>query len=664
MQPRFALLCLCYFIISPKIFSAQVPDIDVQGGDPYQSITDGDDTPSPDDGTDYGYVGVNGDSSIHTFRIYNTGTDTLTIYSIGDNGPNSEDFEDWPGFLKRWPIYVWPGSNIQFSYEFDPSDYGVRTTTLTISSDDPDEGMFDFTLQGTGAGPDIDVQGGNPYQSITDGDETPSADDGTDYGNVSVDVGWSLHYFKILNTGYGDLTITGLGDDGPHQDDFNKVNRYIVPIIIQPGGDYWLLDYRFDPSDYGVRTTTLKIWSDDPDEGTFDFVVQGTGGITEMDVKGNGTSIPDGGGHSTHNGTGFGYVFIGASDTHTFTIENTGTGDLQLYGSPRVSVSGTHASDFTVSDQPAERVASGGGTTTFDIQFHPSAPGFRTASLSITNNDTDENPYDIGLDGYGRIEVTFTHGADGSLNFTQNPPALPANNWPMGQFSLSASTDAVLNSVVVNLGGTYSGLTGIKPFRIYGSDTNDFSTASAEGFDASASGGSVTVEVADAVPTSTRYYWLTVDLGESAEGIINGTIGDASGIIVYDGDLSSASKYGQLNKEPDVNLQDESTTCPPIFNLSDPPLKETSLEKAYPNPFNPRTRISYNLARAAQVHIQVFDILGRSVNELVHGRQPAGSYQLYWNGTDEHGTVVPIGTYLIRMQTEGKTQIQKVLFIK
>ena len=750
MQSKYALLFICCFFISPMILSAQAPDIDVRGGNPYQSITDGDTTPSADDGTDYGVVNVDGGTTEHYFHIFNTGNAELIIESIIDDGPNGADFI--LPFVLRMPIYVSPGNYTSFRYQFDPSDFGVRTTTLTITSNDPDEGTFDFTLQGTGGGAVIDIRGGSPYQSITDGDNTPSSDDGTDYGNVDVLSGHSIQDYQILNTGVADLIITSIADDGPHHTDFYVVHILRLPIIVEPGSEKYIT-YRFDPSDNGVRTTTLMFTSNDPYEGTFDFTLQGTGGITEMDVQGNGYSIPDGGGHSTHDGTGFGYVFIGMTATHTFTIENTGTADLQLWGSPTVSVSGTHASDFTVSVQPATQVVSGSGTTTFDIQFQPSTPGFRTASISIVNNDADENPYDIGLDGYGRIEVIFTHGADASLNFMQSPPAPPVNNWPMGQFSLSAGTDAVLNYVVVDLSGTYSGLSGTKPFRIYASDTNDFGTASAKGFDASASGGSVTVEVNDAVSTSTRYYWLTVDLGEGAGGTITGTISDASGIIVYDGDLGSASKYGPLNTEPDVplpvvltsfsarsegrsivlewttesevnnlgfilerseddhesweeiasyrthdalkgqgntssrteytftdmfveaghryyyrlsdvSIQGEITTYPPIFiHLEDIP-KKTLLERAYPNPFNPQTYITYHLAEETQVKITVFDMLGRSVKELYNGRQHAGSYHIYWNSTNENGTIAASGTYMIRMQTDNTIQIQKVLFIK
>ncbi|MBN2030298.1 choice-of-anchor D domain-containing protein [bacterium] len=741
---RLSLVCL---FSTPIILKAQAPEIDIQGGDPWQSIADGDGTPSVEDGTDFGNVELDGGIESHSFKIINEGTADLIITGLG---PFSGEFYTW---IKRTPFTIAPGDSTHLTYYFDPAGNGLRTGAFYLDSNDSDEGTYTFALQGIGGDPDIDVQGGDPYQSILCGDTTPSMDDGTDYGSVVVSGGYMDHPFRIVNVGYDTLRLSVLPTDtGPNQDDFYdpSVIWRIFPLL---HGDVLTFSYRFDPSASGVRTTTLTIMTNDPDEGTFSFTLRGTGGFPEMGVQGNGVSIPDGGGHSMDNGTAYGNVYIGSSDIHTFTIANTGDADLELTGSPRVSVGGTHASDFTVSLQPAAIVGPGGATSEFSIEFQPSAPGQRLANLTIENNDADENLYDIGLDGWGRIEFNFINGARASLNFTQSQPTPPVNNWPMGQFSLSAGTDGVLNSVIVDLSGTYSGLAGAKPFRIYASDTNDFSTASAKGSDAAASGGSVTVEVNDAVSTSTRYYWLTVDLGEGAGGTITGTISDASGIIVYDGEPGSASKYGPLSTgsdvslpvemvsfsvhpengsvvlewmtecevdhlgfiiersddnqtswrviascenndmlrgqgnsssqtkykyvdvqvEPghgyyyrliDINVLGDTKTYPSIFIQLVGLPKETRFEKPYPNPFNPQTYISYDLAEETQVEITVFDMLGHTIKELYNGHQLAGSYHVYWNGTDENGMKVSSGIYVICMQTEIVKEIQKVMFVK
>ncbi len=124
----------------------------------------------------------------------------------------------------------------------------------------------------------------------------------------------------------------------------------------------------------------------------------------EMDVKGNGISIPDGDtSPSVTDGTDFGST----PSSHTFTIENTGGSNLTLSGTPFVQISGPNASDFTVTSQPSSPVTPS-GSTTFTIFAGASAVGTRTATVSIGNDDSDENPYtfDIQIVGLSILTVT------------------------------------------------------------------------------------------------------------------------------------------------------------------------------------------------------------------------------------------------------------------
>ena len=61
--------------------------------------------------------------------------------------------------------------------------------------------------------------------------------------------------------------------------------------------------------------------------------------------------------------------------------------------------------------------------------------------------------------------------------------------------------------------------------------------------------------------------------------------------------------------------------------------KAFALDQNYPNPFNPTTVISYQLAVNSLVSLKVYDILGRIVQTLVEGEQPAGSYQATFDGS-------------------------------
>jgi hypothetical protein len=92
--------------------------------------------------------------------------------------------------------------------------------------------------------------------------------------------------------------------------------------------------------------------------------------------------------------------------------------------------------------------------------------------------------------------------------------------------------------------------------------------------------------------------------------------------------------------------------------------EEFALYANVPNPFNPSTRITYDLPLATQVSLQVFDILGRHLRTLVNGRQQPGRYAVIWDGRDERGQAVPTGVYIYRLQAGSYTRARRMLLLK
>ena len=89
------------------------------------------------------------------------------------------------------------------------------------------------------------------------------------------------------------------------------------------------------------------------------------------------------------------------------------------------------------------------------------------------------------------------------------------------------------------------------------------------------------------------------------------------------------------------------------------------LGQAYPNPFNPRTTISYELPRAADVHLQVFDVAGKLVRTLVDGqRVEAGPRSVVWNGLDNTGRAVASGMYLYQLSTGEVTETRRMVLLR
>jgi hypothetical protein len=95
---------------------------------------------------------------------------------------------------------------------------------------------------------------------------------------------------------------------------------------------------------------------------------------------------------------------------HSFVIYNGGGLDLNLTSVPPVVLSG--CSDFTVISQPNTPVLPD-TTVSFSVEFAPSSDGLCTATLSIDNDDADENPYDFTIQGFGDIPDGATVRAGG-----------------------------------------------------------------------------------------------------------------------------------------------------------------------------------------------------------------------------------------------------------
>ncbi len=72
---------------------------------------------------------------------------------------------------------------------------------------------------------------------------------------------------------------------------------------------------------------------------------------------------------------------------------------------------------------------------------------------------------------------------------------------------------------------------------------------------------------------------------------------------------------------------------------------ELALQQNHPNPFGQETVISYTLERASDVELQILDVNGRMVRELLRGTQGLGDYRISWDGRDDLGVEVPAGTY-------------------
>jgi hypothetical protein len=98
--------------------------------------------------------------------------------------------------------------------------------------------------------------------------------------------------------------------------------------------------------------------------------------------------------------------------------------------------------------------------------------------------------------------------------------------------------------------------------------------------------------------------------------------------------------------------------------LSTPGAQTLSIS-SFPNPFNPRTMLTYTVPSRGAVNVSIFDTRGARVATLVRNEtREAGAYQVGWDGRDDNGAVVSSGVYFARIEHAGATSVRKVVLLK
>jgi predicted outer membrane repeat protein len=89
------------------------------------------------------------------------------------------------------------------------------------------------------------------------------------------------------------------------------------------------------------------------------------------------------------------------------------------------------------------------------------------------------------------------------------------------------------------------------------------------------------------------------------------------------------------------------------------PPNQFQLFQNYPNPFNPTTNISFEISNSADVRLDIYDILGRHVANLVNERLPAGEYKYSWKPEN-----LPSGIYYYQLQAGDFQEVKKMILLK
>lgn len=137
--------------------------------------------------------------------------------------------------------------------------------------------------------------------------------------------------------------------------------------------------------------------------------------------------------------------------------------------------------------------------------------------------------------------------------------------------------------------------------------------------------------------------------------VMIGTVGDSIRCSwrgwAYNGydSTQSANSFLVTLKRTSIGVNVISTIVPEKFNL----------ENNYPNPFNPATVINFDVAKAQNVKISVYDLTGREISILVNEQLQPGKYRVSFNGTN-----VSSGVYYYRMEADDFRMTKKMLLIR
>ena len=90
----------------------------------------------------------------------------------------------------------------------------------------------------------------------------------------------------------------------------------------------------------------------------------------------------------------------------------------------------------------------------------------------------------------------------------------------------------------------------------------------------------------------------------------------------------------------------------------------TRIRGNVPNPFNPSTRVLFDLESSGLVHLDIYDVLGHRIKRLANGPLTAGTHGLDWDGTDAHGRPVAAGVYVARLEAGGQSDSRRLVMVK
>ncbi len=327
----------------------------------------------------FGSVQV-GNGVNRTLTIRNTGTGPLTLTPL-----TNEDLPAGYSIVTNFAsTTLAAGATATITLRFAPTTAGAIVGTLTLLSDDSDEGSFVINLAGTATpapAPEINVLNGTV--AIQSGGVV-------DFGNVQV-TKYLNKTITIKNTGNATLTLVKpTAADMPTG--FSILTNFVSTTLA--AGATATITIRYTPTAEGAVVGVLNLLSNDADEGTFAINLTGNGTPApqpEINVNVGTLAVQTGG---TVN---FGNVQVSKYLNKVITIKNSGPGTLTLVKPTTADM----PAGFSIITNFATTSLASGASASITLRYTPTAVGVSAGVLNLISNDADEGTFAINLAGTG-----------------------------------------------------------------------------------------------------------------------------------------------------------------------------------------------------------------------------------------------------------------------
>jgi|GEM_PF-4968024 len=298
-------------------------------------------------------------------RLLNRGTVDLTVRSL--LASDAQFTVTSPPL----PFTVSAGGFQDITVTFKPSSQGAKRATLTVGSDDPDEGTFSVSLTGTGTGVTVGV------------DRTA-----IDFGRVTLEQN-KTETVNVVNSGNVDFSVRGITVTGG-KGQFTVTSPQTFTVR---GGASQGVNIRYAPTEADTASAILRIAGQDT---TFVVGLSGSG-VTQATASIRVVPAPP-------DSLLFGAVSVGSNKSFNVTIFNDGKATLRVN-----SIITTNAA-YTAS--PDTLSVPAGGSRSVAVTFAPTQGGFFPAQIRISSNDPARPTATVFVSGVGaaapppEIEVT------------------------------------------------------------------------------------------------------------------------------------------------------------------------------------------------------------------------------------------------------------------